>query len=548
MKTEKNRQSVISLLHLTMLIVVSGLFLPIFAQQKNPGQSVLHLKQHHVPLFVGRDNSNVIEIHLQTNSEHLRPVSVALRLTDDSHLMVLDSVRLFRLEGFGEKPLKRQKLSSIGGEALQLKFDGLTVFPDTAYCFAVDFVLKGGVLLEKSFALSSVEAKLSDGKYLLEKADSIFRYRPALVLRAAGQDHCHTYRIPGIVTTNTGTLIAVYDARFNNSKDLQEDIDIGMSRSTDGGQHWEAMKVVMDMGEWGGRPQNLNGVGDPSILYDPVRHTLWVAALWLSGSQPDKALWWESQPGIEPHETGQFMLVKSTDDGLSWSQPINITRQVKDPAWQLLLAGPGRGITLDDGALVFPAQFKSDLGVQAIDGGKFTCQSTIVFSRDGGLSWNIGTGAKPNTTESQVVQLRNGALMLNMRDDLNRRQKGDDNGRAVALSHDMGNSWTLHPSSNHALIEPNCMASLINVKSGIGSFLLFSNPADVSERRNMTVKASFDEGLSWPEEHQILLNENPGFGYSCLTQLQDGAIGIVYEGISELFFQKIPLNEFLRNK
>lgn len=73
-------------------------------------------------------------------------------------------------------------------------------------------------------------------------------FRPALVLRAAGQDSCDTYRIPGLVTTNEGTLIAVYDNRYNNSKDLQEDIDIGMSRSTDGGRTWEPMKVIMDMG------------------------------------------------------------------------------------------------------------------------------------------------------------------------------------------------------------------------------------------------------------------------------------------------------------
>ena len=242
--------------------------------------------------------------------------------------------------------------------------------------------------------------------------------------------------------------MAVYDIRYNNSKDLQEDIDIGMSRSTDGGRTWEPMKVIMDMGEYGGLPQNLNGIGDPSILYDHTTGTLWVAALWMSGSAPDKMLWWVSQPGMTPQETGQFMLIKSTDDGVTWSDPINITPQIKDPSWQLLLQGPGRGITLDDGTLIFTAQFKADIGMKALDGGQFTCHSTIVYSQDKGETWQIGTGAKSNTTEAQVVQLSDGSLMLNMRDDRNRTDKGPTNGRAVAVTADMGRTWTVHPSSN----------------------------------------------------------------------------------------------------
>ncbi len=518
-------------------------FLLCVPQQSLWGQTSLSLKQQKVPLFYDRVNQNLLEVQFMAGFSQIVPMAILIEFTDDSRYDILDSVFLHQFTGSRTVLARAAAVSSC-----KILFENLSTELDSLYSFGFDFVLNENAPLEESFSIASVIMTLSDGSRLRAEAASGFRYRPLLLLRAAGQDHCHTYRIPGLVTTNTGTLIAVYDARYHNSKDLQEDVDIAMSRSTDGGQHWEAMKVIMDMGEWGGRPQNLNGVGDPSILYDPNRHTLWVAALWLSGSQPDKALWWESQPGMEPHETGQFMLVKSTDDGLSWSQPINITGQIKDPAWQLLLAGPGRGITLEDGTLVFPAQFKSDLGVQAIDGGKYTCQSTIVFSRDGGLSWTIGKGAKPNTTEAQVVQLEDGALMLNMRDDLNRRQKGNDNGRAIAISRDMGNSWALHPSSNHALIEPNCMASLINVKSDKGSFLLFSNPADVFERRNMTVKASFDEGLSWPEEHQILLNENIGFGYSCLSLTNDGCVGIVYEGESALFFQKIPLTEFVINR
>ncbi len=373
--------------------------------------------------------------------------------------------------------------------------------------------------------------------------------RFGIVLRSAGQDNCNTYRIPGLVTTDQGTLIAVYDNRYNRSKDLQEDIDIGMSRSTDGGQTWEPMKVIMDMGEYGGRPQELNGIGDPSILYDNNTNTIWVAALWLSGASTDQMVWWASHPGMEPDVTGQLMLVKSTDDGLTWSQPMSIASQVKDPSWQLLLQGPGRGITMKNGTLVFPAQFKNDIGTKAIDGGQFTCHSTIVYSDDHGVTWHIGTGAKSNTTEAQVVELSDGSLMLNMRDDRNRNDKTETNGRAVATTTDMGITWKEHASSNSALPEPNCMASLISADLVVNgekkNVLFFSNPDNKSSRTNMTIKASLDEGLTWPEEYQVELFEPEGYGYSCLTMINEDYVGILYEGTRELCFQKIAVDDIL---
>ncbi len=418
------------------------------------------------------------------------------------------------------------------------------------YRLAVELEVWDDIGLTTRYVMEDLQLSL-EGNAFISTGAGTFTYalRPALVLREAGQDGCHTYRIPGLVTTSEGTLIAIYDNRYNRSKDLQEDIDVGMSRSTDGGQSWESMRVIMDMGEWGGRPRNRNGIGDPCILYNHTTSTLWVAALWMSGSSPDKMIWWDSGTGMEPHETGQFVLVSSADDGRTWSEPVNITSQIKDPEWQLLLPGPGRGLVLDDGTLVFPAQFKKDIGVQAIDGGQFTSHSTIVYSRDGGTSWHIGNGAKPNTTEAQVVELTDGSLMLNMRDDLNRHEKGADNGRAVAVTHDFGETWHMHPSSNNLLTEPNCMASLIAhdvvVDGEPMRLLLFSNPNHHTDRTHMTIKVSTDEGNSWPEDLQVLLNEDIGFGYSCLTMVDNHTVGILYEGISNLFFQKIPLSAFL---
>ncbi len=323
-----------------------------------------------------------------------------------------------------------------------------------------------------------------------------------------------------------------------------------MSRSTDGGKTWEPMKVIMDMGKWGGRAENLNGIGDPCILYDDKNATIWVAALWMSGATEKDMLWWPSSPGMTPTETGQFMLTKSTDNGLSWSTPINITDQIKDPSWQLLLQGPGKGICMKNGTLVFPVQFKKDIGEKSLDGGQFTCHSSIVYSVDGGESWEIGSGAKSNTTEAQVAELSDGSLMLNMRDDQNRADKSETNGRAVAITQNLGETWETHPSSNAALQEPNCMGSLISadilLDGQIQKILFFSNPNSKTERTNMTIKASKDEGLTWPLGFQIMLNETIGFGYSCLSMVDEYTVGILYEGVKDIYFQKVPVGDFFK--
>jgi sialidase-1 len=506
------------------------------------------------PLFTGRENPGLINILLSV-PDTTEPVSldaVKIYLMDDSDTDFLESI--------GIKYINKSEENvswSVFGKTSDFKSDKITVnglaqLEHGKHEISFDFNVSDEARLEQSLRIDYIELIFQKKIKMVIDAEPLFSYRPAKILRHAGQDKCDTYRIPGLVTTSEGSLIAVYDNRYNRSKDLQEDIDIGMSRSTDGGHTWEPMKVIMDMGEWGGRPERLNGAGDPCVLYDHTTGTLWVAALWMSGLTTDDMLWWSSQPGMSPEETGQFILTKSNDDGLTWSEPINITEQIKDPAWQLLLQGPGRGISLDNGTLVFPAQFKADIGEKAIDGGQYTCHSTIVYSVDGGETWQIGKGAKPNTTEAQVVQLTNGDLMLNMRDDRNRQVKDETNGRAVATTNDMGQTWTLHPSSNSALPEPNCMASIISADMQVDGetkhVLFFSNPDNKYSRTNMTIKASLDEGVTWPEEYQLEINEAEGYGYSCMTMIDEDNIGILYEGIKELYFQVIPVKDILDKK
>lgn len=381
--------------------------------------------------------------------------------------------------------------------------------------------------------ITSVKA---DGKENPTKlvSDKNIERRMGIGVRHAGDDGSAAFRIPGLVTTNKGTLLGVYDVRYNSSVDLQEHIDIGLSRSTDGGKTWEKMRLPLAFGEYDGLPAAQNGVGDPSILVDTKTNTVWIVAAWTHGMGNQRA-WWSSHPGMDLNHTAQLVMAKSTDDGKTWSAPINVTEQVKLPEWYFLLQGPGRGITTSDGTLVFPIQFIDKTRIP---------NAGIMYSKDRGETWKIHNYARTNTTEAQVAEVEPGVLMLNMRDN-----RGGS--RAVYTTTDFGQTWKEHESSRTALIEPVCMASLISVKAKdnvLGKdLLIFSNPNSTSARKDMTIKISMDGGKTWSADHQLLLDEDYNWGYSCLTMIDKETIGILYESsVVHMTFQSIKLKDIVK--
>lgn len=382
--------------------------------------------------------------------------------------------------------------------------------------------------------------------------------RAGVAMRKYSQDNIHTSRIPGISTSKDKTLLAIYDARYESSLDLQGNIDIALNRSFNGGMTWEPTQIVLDMKSWGNLPEKYNGVSDACILVDENTGTIFIAGLWMHGVLDAKSGKWVegltrnstrwihqwhakgSQPGIDVKETCQFLITKSTDNGKTWSEPINITPATKRPEWWLYAPAPGHGIVLSDGTLVFPTQGRDKTGLPF---------SNITYSRDGGKTWTASNPAYHNTTECMAVELSDGSIMLNMRDNRNSGiLKG--NGRRICVTKNLGDTWEEHPTSRNTLVEPTCMASIHKHKfTNNGkqkTLLLFCNPATHNKRDHMTLKASFDDGNTWPEKYDILLDEWAGFGYSCITSVDEKTIGILYEGSqSQIVFQQVSLKEII---
>lgn len=501
----------------------------------------VHQHSEIVPILINKPPAPVLRF---TTEDIQRVTFVYLDLSGTTALDTIRAITIFpgKLDVYPKDPKSLARLNPTS-EKVVLPCDIEVSTKGTEFTVFIEVEPYANLLDLISIKLEAVED--SNGA-LIRTAKTTQPVVQRLGISVMDGDEVKGARIPGIATTPKGTLLAIYDARYESSRDLQGHMDIGLSRSTDGGQSWEPMKSIIDMGEWGGLPEKYNGVSDACILVDEGTGKIFVAGLWMHGVKDSNGIWvgakgWNHQwrtggsmSGLDLKDTSQFMMVESSDDGVTWSTPRNLTKMLKKTEWHLFAPAPGRGITMKNGTLVMPTEGRD------ANGHSF---SNIIYSTDGGKTWTVSEPASSSTTECQVVERRDGTLMLNSRDTRNSSaQNLNEAGRSVYVTANMGRTWSKHPTSGKALPEPACCAGFI--AHGAEKLLVFSNPPNLRNkggRTRMTVKFSLDDGETWPDEYHLLLDSGKS-AYSCLTSVDKDTVGILYEGSrARICFQKIKL-------
>ncbi|MFO0872188.1 MAG: alpha/beta hydrolase fold domain-containing protein [Pirellulales bacterium] len=495
------------------------------------------VKQPVHPVLIRNEHGPLLRVEIEVGERQdiaFQGLTVSLDGTDDLH--DLDSLSLY-FTGDKEPFSPTNPVGDTMPPARSITFRGNQRLRPGKNVFWLSCRLNDSADLQHQIVTSCTSISTSAGTVTPREDVANSRHRIGVALRRHNDDGVHTYRIPALTTTTKGTLLCVYDMRRRMGRDLQEDIDIGLSRSTDGGATWEPVRVIMDMGEFGGLPQEQNGCSDPGIIVDRQTGEIFCFAVWMNG-KPGKHQWNDdgSEPGFDIGKAAQLLLVRSKDDGLTWSPPENLTRKLKDESWWLFAPSPQSGLSLADGTLVMPVQGRTGRE-------RLATFATLMISRDHGQTWTVGKPGYTGGNECQAALLGDGSIMLNVRNDHERF-------RAVSVTKDLGQTWHPHPTSRHTLIEPNCNGSLLRFDYERGGerrhVLLFANPHSQQGRTHHTVQVSFDDGLTWPDSHHWLLDEGRGAGYPSLTQVDGDHVGIVYEGSqSQLVFEKLALTDLL---
>lgn len=325
-----------------------------------------------------------------------------------------------------------------------------------------------------------------------------------IIVFNAGDDGIDTYRIPTLTTSKKGTLLLFVEARKVSSTD-KTPTDIALKRSEDNGKSWSKIQILTISGE--------DAFMDPVALVDKVTGRIFLfTTLWPSDdhSKLKNTAW----------------VIISDDDGLSWSKPRNITKEIVAPNHYIGGFGPGAGIQMNGN------QFKDRLIVPTRQSDGKISKNRTVYSDDHGETWKIGTNA-PDGGEYQIAESPNNVLKYNLR-----AAKGK---RTVSKSEDGGVSWNnshidfrLQSSVDYG----GCQGSML----GIDSMLFYVGPAgglggvDNEDRQNLFIYRSLNGGETWEDDY--LLHDKSA-GYSCITQLSDGRLAIVFEASDSKGFPKM---------
>ena len=305
------------------------------------------------PVLIRNPHNVLLEVTIDSASPSAASLtSMEFALEGTGNLADLESLELFQTGDKDKFSAAESRFGKSAQPALAVSFQGEYPLKQGANVFSLSCRLKPDADLLRTVGAKLVSINTSAGAFNLGESVKVRPKRIGVALRRHNDDNVHTYRIPALATGPKGSLHSVYDMRRRKSRDLQEDIDIGLSRSVDGGRTWEAPRVIMDMGTYNGKPQEENGVSDPGIVIDQKTGEIIVFAVWMWGKL-GKHQWNGdgSEPGFEIGKSAQMMMVRSRDDGMTWSKPENLTRKLKKSEWWLLAPSPQQGINLADGTL-----------------------------------------------------------------------------------------------------------------------------------------------------------------------------------------------------
>lgn len=323
------------------------------------------------------------------------------------------------------------------------------------------------------------------------------------VLFNMGDYDSQYWRIPALVTAADNSLVAVVDKRGSSLGDLPNTISIMSRRSTDNGKNWSEPVVVAQGG-------NGKTYGDPAVVLDKKTGNL------ICMFVGDQGLW-----NATPSQRQGIYVSKSTDNGVSWSEPVAITDQVyaNHSSWYAGFAGSGHGLCLKDGRLMFV------LAIRATSATGVPLHNYAIYSDDGGDNWTLSTNAATTAgDEAKVVELENGDILMSIRNP----SKGN---RIFCKSTDRGQTWGKAYFETE-LKDPACNGDIIRYSYSTDegsegkSRLLHSLPESTTTRENVTIYLSEDDGETWPIKKRLV----DGYSaYSSLTVLSDGTIGALVE-------------------